>query len=139
MGLDIIIILKLLIVYAEEETCHWNQVTKLISSFHPLRASQAPANISLPGAKPPSVTDEQLNHIGRQPLMDVPNSAEVRYSHIQPLVEPQLALNVDYREHGSYRREASSYYGAHPQPSLAKDVAHRVQEPSYSRYFLSPQ
>lgn len=124
MGLDVIIILKLLIVYAEEETCHWNQVTKLILSFRPLHASQALANITLPGG---------------EPVIDVPNSTEVQYSHIQPLVEPQLALNFDYREHGPYGREASSYYGAHRQPLFAEDVTRRVQEPSYSRYFLSPK
>lgn len=87
--------------------------------------------------------------------MEVPYSAEIQYSHIRPLAEPQPVPNVNYLQYGYHRtaayvehiyptldhrslRTISTYYVANSQqPSFTGGVAHGVQEPPYSRYFLS--
>lgn len=142
-----------LLCMAKEKTYHWKQVEKLISSFRPLAASVCqPAQQALthvtprPGAIPPSLLEYQQK---RLPVMEIPYLAEVQYSHIQPVAEARPVLNVNYPEHGSYRSAAyvenvhpsldhqslpaASSYVSHPERPL---YAHRVQEPSYSRYFL---
>ncbi|KAI3455152.1 hypothetical protein Pfo_011815 [Paulownia fortunei] len=134
------------------------QVKKLLSSFRPLGASssqpapKAVANVPLSRAMPASAMENQFKHTGRLPAMEVPYLAEMQYSRIPPLVEPQPVPKVNFLHHGYHRAAAyvettnptldhrsvpatSSYYVANSQrPTFTEGVAHGVQEPSYSRY-----
>ncbi|XP_057791497.1 uncharacterized protein LOC131008583 [Salvia miltiorrhiza] len=110
-----------------------------------------PAPQPRPGAIPPSLLEYQHKLTGRLPMMEAPYLAQVQYNNILPPVEARPVLNITYPEHGSHRREANvenvyptldhqslpaaSSYVAYPQqPLFAADVAHRLQEPSYSGY-----
>ncbi|XP_073299400.1 uncharacterized protein [Primulina huaijiensis] len=137
------------------------QVSNLLSSFHPLSTSSsqlAPQTLSNKPllAMPRAVPEDQFEYTSQLPALENQYFTGMQYGHAPQLVRSQIVPNVSFPRHVGQRTAAyvshvqansdhrglqvsSNYYvsNAH-QPYIPEGLAHQYEDP-YSRYRTMPE